>query len=360
MSEDGRGSESARRRAPPAQLDPRRNAFRPDLAAESLYGKVSAPHYVQGFPAQVVRACRAAAQPAVAVVRLRDGSAVRRDASPSTRSATAGPGCSSTRDRYVGYVPADALSREIDHADAPRARARHLRLSRARHQIAAAHAPQPQCRAERRRRRRALLRARRRRLRRHAPRRSSAAATRTTSSRSPSASSARPTCGAGARGSASTARASCRSRWRRPASRRRATPTCSRPSSGATSPIADVLEGLQRGDLVFWKGHVGIMADSVTLVHANAHHMAVDGRDAARGHRAHRQARRRDRRDQAACRVCRAPERARLAPVGQKRRSRSSVPSSSSVGMRCGSPRASRQMPPPASVTSVSTERSSP
>lgn len=32
---------------------------------------------------------------------------------------------------------------------------------------------------------------------------------------------------------------------------------------------------LQRGDLVFWKGHVGIMLDADTLLHANANHMAV-------------------------------------------------------------------------------------
>ena len=32
---------------------------------------------------------------------------------------------------------------------------------------------------------------------------------------------------------------------------------------------------LERGDLVFWKGHVGIMRDPETLLHANAHHMAV-------------------------------------------------------------------------------------
>jgi cell wall-associated NlpC family hydrolase len=32
---------------------------------------------------------------------------------------------------------------------------------------------------------------------------------------------------------------------------------------------------LQRGDLVFWKGHVGIMVDAERLLHANAHHMAV-------------------------------------------------------------------------------------
>lgn len=34
-------------------------------------------------------------------------------------------------------------------------------------------------------------------------------------------------------------------------------------------------KGLRRGDLVFWTGHVGIMRDSETLLHANAHAMAV-------------------------------------------------------------------------------------
>ena len=32
---------------------------------------------------------------------------------------------------------------------------------------------------------------------------------------------------------------------------------------------------LRRGDLVFWKGHVGVMRDAETLLHANGHHMAV-------------------------------------------------------------------------------------
>lgn len=32
---------------------------------------------------------------------------------------------------------------------------------------------------------------------------------------------------------------------------------------------------LRRGDLVFWKGHVGIMCDGQTLLHANGHHMQV-------------------------------------------------------------------------------------
>ena len=31
----------------------------------------------------------------------------------------------------------------------------------------------------------------------------------------------------------------------------------------------------RRGDLMFWKGHVAIIRDATTLVHANAHHMAT-------------------------------------------------------------------------------------
>lgn len=32
---------------------------------------------------------------------------------------------------------------------------------------------------------------------------------------------------------------------------------------------------LQRGDLIFWKGHVAIVRDAHSIVHANAHHMAT-------------------------------------------------------------------------------------
>lgn len=34
-------------------------------------------------------------------------------------------------------------------------------------------------------------------------------------------------------------------------------------------------EPLERGDLLFWKGHVAMALDASTLIHANAHHMAV-------------------------------------------------------------------------------------
>jgi cell wall-associated NlpC family hydrolase len=44
---------------------------------------------------------------------------------------------------------------------------------------------------------------------------------------------------------------------------------------GSDVPVAANLDDLRRGDLVFWPGHVGIMLDSVMMVHANAHHMMV-------------------------------------------------------------------------------------
>ena len=37
----------------------------------------------------------------------------------------------------------------------------------------------------------------------------------------------------------------------------------------------DITGPLDRGDLVFWQGHVGMMVDAQTMIHANAHHMAT-------------------------------------------------------------------------------------
>jgi cell wall-associated NlpC family hydrolase len=44
---------------------------------------------------------------------------------------------------------------------------------------------------------------------------------------------------------------------------------------GDTVLVPENLDGLLRGDLIFWPGHVGIMTDGIMLLHANAHHMAV-------------------------------------------------------------------------------------
>ncbi len=53
---------------------------------------------------------------------------------------------------------------------------------------------------------------------------------------------------------------------------------CPRDSDMQEAEIGRLLEEGEepdRGDLVFWKGHVGIMAHANRLLHANAHHMAV-------------------------------------------------------------------------------------
>jgi cell wall-associated NlpC family hydrolase len=55
---------------------------------------------------------------------------------------------------------------------------------------------------------------------------------------------------------------------------------CPRDSTPQSACVGEPLDPtnlscLQRGDLIFWTGHVGIMRDSKTLLHANAHHMLV-------------------------------------------------------------------------------------
>lgn len=45
--------------------------------------------------------------------------------------------------------------------------------------------------------------------------------------------------------------------------------------AGAPVPDWDQPGALRRGDLVFWKGHVGMMLDADRLIHANAHHLCV-------------------------------------------------------------------------------------
>ena len=53
----------------------------------------------------------------------------------------------------------------------------------------------------------------------------------------------------------------------------RAAPRDTDLQAAAFAPIR--AEQRRRGDLVFWKGHVAILLDAETMIHANAHHMAV-------------------------------------------------------------------------------------
>lgn len=44
---------------------------------------------------------------------------------------------------------------------------------------------------------------------------------------------------------------------------------------GTSIVVNAKFDNLERGDLIFWPGHVGIMIDSVMLLHANGHHMST-------------------------------------------------------------------------------------
>lgn len=56
----------------------------------------------------------------------------------------------------------------------------------------------------------------------------------------------------------------------------RALPRDSDMQEAALQGVPGGLEGdLRRGDLVFWRGHVGMLSDRETLLHANAYHMQV-------------------------------------------------------------------------------------
>jgi cell wall-associated NlpC family hydrolase len=44
---------------------------------------------------------------------------------------------------------------------------------------------------------------------------------------------------------------------------------------GRPADVDDRLRGLRRGDLMFWRGHVAIMQNETQIIHANAHSMSV-------------------------------------------------------------------------------------
>lgn len=50
---------------------------------------------------------------------------------------------------------------------------------------------------------------------------------------------------------------------------------CPRDSDQQEAALGTAVDAPRKGDLVFWKGHVGAMLTDNDLIHANAHHMAV-------------------------------------------------------------------------------------
>lgn len=255
------------------QLDPRRDVFRPDLAAKNLYGRVSAPRYVEAKPAQVVRASvpvRSRPSPAfgfetealfgerVKVYEDRDGwSWVQLD-----------------RDRYVGYVPSEALSQDIE---APTHRVRslgtfvypvpdfksppvmHLSMNA---ELTIVEGDE----------RFMMLKGGGFVVSRHIAELARRAPDFVEIAErfigTPYLWGGRTRLGIDCSGLVQVSLEAAGIPAPRDTDMQQA-------ELGAKVEIPDVLEGMQRGDLIYWKGHVGIMADSVTLVHANAHHMQV-------------------------------------------------------------------------------------
>jgi cell wall-associated NlpC family hydrolase len=93
----------------PKKLDPRRHAWRADLAAETLRGAVEAPRYAVGEVRQVIR-------PSVAVriaPDMRKGLETELLFGETVKvfdDANGWAWVQATADGYVGYVPADALA----------------------------------------------------------------------------------------------------------------------------------------------------------------------------------------------------------------------------------------------------------
>lgn len=255
------------------RLDPRLNAYREDLAAESLRGKVEAPRFVAGTRKQVIRPAVALRRRPTASAGL-DTEAVFGEILTVYDEANGWAWVQLERDGYVGYVPANALASEIRPAthrvfalgtflypvpDIKSPPVMHLSINA---QLAVAERVDNFYRLD-------------------------------------------------GGGFVVDRHVTERTRWARDfvdiAERLIGTPylwggrtrvgiDCSglvqismeaaglpaprdtdmqQAGLGTAVPITSSLEGLQRGDLVFWPGHVGIMCDAVMMVHANAHHMAV-------------------------------------------------------------------------------------
>lgn len=258
---------------PELPLDPRRNAFRPDLAAMYLEGKVEASRFVEGTPGQIVWPAvplRKGADPALGL----ETEALFGESLTIYDEANGWAWVQLIRDRYVGYMPSDAISRSIalpthrvqalgtflyPAPDIKSPPIMHLTLN-------------------------SVLQAR------------------TSSEKFVELAHG---------GFVSSRHVTPLSRTARDfveiaerfigvpylwGGRTRIGIDCSglvqmslhasgigaprdsdmqQAELGVSVPVSDADEGLLRGDLVFWKGHVGIMTDGIMFVHANAHHMMV-------------------------------------------------------------------------------------
>ena len=254
--------------------DPRLTPARPDLAAKYLEGKVKAARFVEGEEFEITDAIaplREAPSPDAALLtQALKGERV-------TIYDRTGEGCAwgqLNSDGYVGWLPDRALSKPGDETDAQGHRAPDVRLSR----------PLDQAAADRDAGDGALLSviARGRRVRRHRARagicRASIVGGIDGYEKDFVAVAERFVGTPYLWGGKSSLGIDCSGLVQ--VSLNAAGTGCPRDSDMQQDGLGRRLRlaessHLQRGDLIFWKGHVAIVRDADTIVHANAHHMAT-------------------------------------------------------------------------------------
>ena len=258
---------------PLASLDPRRNAYRPDLAAESLRGLVEAPRYVTGSPAQIARASVPLRKAPVATAAF-ETEALFGELATVYDVADGWAWVQLAADGYVGYMPADALTADI-MASTHRVKTMgtfvyavpdiksppllHLSLNAGLavtgmderfYQLATGGYVIARHVAEQSWRDRDFVEVGERLI------------------GTPYLWGGRTRIGLDCSALVQLSLTACGVQAPRDSDMQRA-------ELGEAIPVPDDLEGLIRGDLLFWAGHVGIMSDAIMLLHANAHHMAV-------------------------------------------------------------------------------------